>query len=65
MPAPRLPHDEELEPLVVRLEQVLTQLEATTDELRRLFQYRARRLGLAEQGGESDRRVPDGRDNRG
>lgn len=42
----------ELGPLVNRLEQVLRDLEDTTDDLRAYYQERARRLGLADEGGE-------------
>lgn len=53
-----LPPDErDLTPLVRRLEQVLTELEATTEELRVYWRDRARRLGLNDGEGEHDRRA--------
>lgn len=47
-------YEEELGPLVSRLEQVLRELEETTAELRGYYQSRARRIGLPdEEGGET------------
>jgi hypothetical protein len=47
--------DRDLRPLVQRLEAVLIELEATTNELRIYWQDRARRLGLNPGEGEHGR----------